>query len=269
MTVESSNRMTETHKGAQRREIPTNGPPEGGRGTDDGPAAPAAGLTPTRVLVALGAIGSVLFLAVAALLGLLQPGYDAMSQPMSELVLGPLGWAQTASFYATGLSFVAFALGFALDFFRRLPRRSWVAKALIGLAGVLIAISGAGLLISGAFPTDPSGAPQTEAGAIHDLAFLLVLPPLILAYPAAALAMRKVPGWSRHALVTAFVPVVVFGLMFVFVGFAGDPGDPLYAVGGLVQRALLAVAFGWITLTGWRLLRRPAAGDQHAGSSVR
>src|ERR671917_1547425 len=76
MTVESSNRMTETHKGAQRREIPTNGPPEGGRGTDDGPAAPAAGLTPTRVLVALGAIGSVLFLAVAALLGLLQPGYD-------------------------------------------------------------------------------------------------------------------------------------------------------------------------------------------------
>lgn len=268
MTVESSNRVTETHRGAQRREIPTNGP-EGGRGTDDGPASPAAGLTPPRVLVALGAIGPVLFLAVAALLGLLQPGYDAMSQPMSELALGPLGWAQTASFYATGLSFVAFALGFALDFFRRLPPRSWAAKALVGLAGVLIAISGAGLLISGAFPTDPSGAPQTDTGAIHDLAFLVVLLPLVLAYPAAALAMRKVPGWGRHALASAFVPVAVLGLAFVFAAFAGDPGDPLHAVGGLVQRALLVVAFGWITLTGWWLLRRPAAGDQHAGSLVR
>jgi hypothetical protein len=41
--------------------------------------------------------------------------------------------------------------------------------------------------------------------------------------------------------------------LLVFVAFAGDP---LHAVGGFVQRALLAVAFGWITLTGWRLLLR-------------
>jgi len=123
--------------------------------------------------------------------------------------------------------------------------------------------------MSGAFPTDPSGGPQTGTGALHDLAFLVVLLPLILAYPAAALAMRKAVGWGRHALATALMPVAVLGLMFVFVAFAGDPGDPLYFVGGLVQRALLAVAFGWITLTGWRLLRRPAAGGQHAGSPVR
>jgi hypothetical protein len=260
--------MTDTQGHADRGLTATNGP-KGGRGADDGPAAPAAGLTPTRVLVALGAAGPVLFLAVAALLGLIDTRYDAASQPMSELVLGPLGWAQTASFYATGLSFMAFALGFALAFRRLLPRRSRAARALIGLAGVLIAVSGAGLIMSGVFPTDPSGGPQTEAGALHDLAFLVVLLPLILAYPAAALAMRKVPGWGRYALATGLMPVAVFGLTFVFVAFAGDPGDPLYAVGGLVQRALLAVAFGWITLTGWRLLRRPVPGDQHAGSPVR
>ncbi len=116
---------------------------------------------------------------------------------MSKLVLGRLGWAQTASFYATGLSFIAFALGFALAFRRLLPRHSWVARALVGLAGDLIAISGAGLLISGAFPTDLSGGPQTDTGAIHDLAFLVAFLPLILAYPAAALAMRKAAGWGR------------------------------------------------------------------------
>ena len=254
--------MTKTH-GYAGQDIPT---------TDahgDAPTAPTAIPPPARLLVALGAAGPVLFLAVAALLGLLDPRYDAMSQPMSELVLGPLGWAQTASFYATGLSFVAFAVGFALAFRCLLPRHSWVAKALLGLAGVLISISGAGLVISGVFPTDPSGGPQTDTGAIHDLAFLVVLLPLILAYPVAALAMRKAAGWGWYALATAFVPVAVFGLTFVFVAFAGDPGDPLHAAGGLVQRALLAVAFGWITLTGWRLLRRTSEGDQHAGSPVR
>src|ERR671916_427193 len=216
MTVESNKEMTKARKDAERQEILTNGP-EGGRGAHEGSAAPPAGLTPTRVLVALGAAGPVLFLA----------------------------------------------------FGRLLPPRSPAARALLGLTGILIAISGAGLVISGVFPTDPSGGPRTDTGAIHDLAFLVVLLPLILAYPAAALAMRKVPGWGRHALATALVPVAVFGLMFVFVAFAGDPGDPLHAVGGLLQRALLAVAFGWITLTGWRLLRRTSEGDQHAGSPVR
>jgi hypothetical protein len=53
--------------------------------------------------------------------------------------------------------------------------------------------------------------------------------------------------------------VVVFGLLFVFVAFGSDPGDPLYSVAGLLQRALIAVAFGWISLTGWRLLGPGAA----------
>jgi hypothetical protein len=104
------------------------------------------------------------------------------------------------------------------------------------------------------------GGPQTETGALHDLAFLVVFLPLILAYPLAALALHKVAGWGRYALATALIPVAVFGLMFVFVAFASDPGDPLYAIGGLVQRALIAVAFGWITMTGWRLLRRTPRG---------
>jgi hypothetical protein len=173
-----------------------------------------------------------------------------------------VGWIQTASFYVTGLCFVAFAFGFAVVFSRRLPRRSLVARVLIGAASVLIAISGAGLLMAGEFPTDPLGGPQTENGALHDLAFLVVFLPLILAYPA-ALALRKVADWGRYALATALIPVAVFGLMFVFVAFASDPRDPLYAIGGLVQRALIAVAFGLITITGWRLLRRTPEGEQY------
>jgi hypothetical protein len=99
---------------------------------------------------------------------------------------------QTASFYATGLCFVAF--GFAVVF----SRCSLVARVLIRTASVLIAPSGAGLLMAEAFPTDPLGDPQIETGALHDLAFLVAFLPLILAYPLAALALRKVAGRDRR-----------------------------------------------------------------------
>ena len=51
------------------------------------------------------------------------------------------------------------------------------------------------------------------------------------------------------------MPIIVFGLLFVLIGFGSDIGAPLYAIGGLIQRALIAVAFGWMTVTGRRLLR--------------
>jgi hypothetical protein len=35
-----------------------------------------------------------------------------------------------------------------------------------------------------------------------------------------------------------------------------DPGDPLFPVGGLLNRALIAVIRGWITVTAGRLLTK-------------
>lgn len=63
------------------------------------------------------------------------------------------------------------------------------------------------------------------------------------------------------------MPIIVLDLLFVLIGFGSDIGDPLYAVGGLIQRALIAVAFGWMTVTGGRrctlrrLLVRPSTTD--------
>ena len=88
--------MTKTHKDADRGGIPTTGALEqgqrkGGQATDDAPVAHEASRPPSRFLVALGAVGPVLFFAVATLVGLLRPGYDATSRPVSELALGPFG----------------------------------------------------------------------------------------------------------------------------------------------------------------------------------
>lgn len=78
--------MTKIHKDADRGGIPTTGALEqghrkGGRATDDAPVAHEASRNPSRFLVALGAAGPVLFFAVATLVGLLRPGYDATSRP--------------------------------------------------------------------------------------------------------------------------------------------------------------------------------------------
>jgi hypothetical membrane protein len=201
--------------------------------------------TPTQILTAIGAAGPIVFLGTATLAGFLTPGYDVRTQTVSELAVGPLGWLMTAAFYAFGLSMIAFAIGLH----RGLRRRPWGGPLLLAAAGV-------GIIASGLYPTDVKGAPETEVGAIHNQLFLVVFLALNVAYVVTALALRREPGWRGFARWTALMPVAVIGLMVVFIAVGSDPGDPLYLVSGLIQRALLLVAFGWITVTGRRLLER-------------
>ncbi len=200
------------------------------------------GWTLNRALLTIGGAGPILFLALATLNGLITPGYDMQKQAISELALGQNGWLQTANFFMFGLTIIAFAIGL----FRSLPRGSWVGAT-------LLIISGLGIVASGIFPTDLKGAPETDTGGLHNLLFLLVFLMLIISYVFWALSFRRLAGWRAYTWFTAFMPVLVFGLLFVLIGFSSDIGDPLYAVGGLIQRLLLAVAFGWMTLTAWRL----------------
>lgn len=211
----------------------------------------------TRVLLAVGAAGPIVFLAVATLLGLLDPAYDVMSEPVSALAWRPNGWAQTANFYAFGLSVVVFGLGL----YCTLAGRGRLAAA------ILLTISGLALIAAGVFPGTPPGAEPTVSGLIHGLAFFWTFIPLPTAYALAALRLQDERGWRGHALYTAALPSVVFGLVVVYGVLGSDPGDPLLAVGGLIQRALLVAAFGWITITAGRLLTSKARrGDEPPGS---
>lgn len=199
--------------------------------------------TVSRILLAIGAAGPLLFLTLATLLGLLDPGYDAWTRPISELALGPNGWLQTANFYLFSLAIIAFALGL----FRSLSRPSWAGTGLLIVAGL-------GMAGAGVFPTDLKGTPETGAGVMHNLLFLVMFLALILSYIPTALSLHRLADWRGYAWATALMPLVVFALLFVFVVLGSDPGDPLYAVSGLIQRILIAVAFGWMTVTALRLL---------------
>jgi hypothetical protein len=158
------------------------------------------------------------------LAGLLAPGYDLRTQTVGELALGQHGWLQTTNFFVFGLSIIAFAVGL----YRSLRRGSRVGTLLLVVVGV-------GTYASGLYPTDPKGASETASGQIRNMLFLAVFFALILSYISNALVLCKESGWRTYAWYTALTPLVVFG---------SDVGDPLYRIGGLIQRAQIAVAFG-------------------------
>jgi hypothetical protein len=66
------------------------------------PAAPPVAWTPSRILAAEGAAGPPLFLALATLAGLLDLAYDARTQTVSDLAVGPHRWLQTTNFFLLG-----------------------------------------------------------------------------------------------------------------------------------------------------------------------
>jgi hypothetical membrane protein len=214
---------------------------ENTRATD----ADTPGWTLNKVLLGLGAIGPVLFLAVATLLGMLDPRFDVMTEPVSALAWGPLGWVQTANFYALGAATVAFAVGL----YRDLEGRGRLGAA------ILLSISGLALIVAGIFKGTPPGAEPTPSGLIHGMAFFWTFIPLPTAYALTALRLKVERGWGAHAVYAAAMPSAVFGLVVIYGVLGSDPGDPLFPVGGILNRVLIALAFGWVTITAARLVK--------------
>jgi hypothetical membrane protein len=201
--------------------------------------------TARRVLATVGAAGPVVFLAVTVLAGLLEPGYDIREQAISDLAVGARGWLQTANFFALGVAMIASALALAPGC--RQARRS--PSAVVLLAG-----AGAGMFTVGLFPTDLAGAPQTGPGAIHNAVSVGVFLALIVAAALHGRALRRAgaePGLARYLRLTA---IGVFAVLVVFALFAGDVGDPLHDVSGLIERVFVAGALAWITVVSRRLL---------------
>jgi hypothetical membrane protein len=162
---------------------------------------------------------------VSTILGLLNPDFDVTTEPVSALAWGPLGWVQSANFYALGASTIAFALGL----YRGLEGRGRMG------ATILLSISGLALIVAGIFKSTPPGAESTPSGLIHGMAFFWTFIPLPTTYALAALRLKVEQGWGAHAVYSAAMPSVVFGLVVIYGVLGSDPGDPLFFVGGIPQ----------------------------------
>jgi hypothetical protein len=154
----------------------------------------------------------------------------------SSLAVGPYGWVQIAAFLCTGALTVLFGLGLR----HGLPARRWstAAVALTVTAGAAIAAS--------AFPVDTAmietGHASTWHGWIHGIAFLVVLPSILLAPIVTALAVRVDPRWRGLSAVSLAATPIMIALLAAPLGNAG-----FYL--------FLAVAFGWIAVIANRLRR--------------
>lgn len=212
----------------------------------------------TRMLLASGAVTSVVFLAVLLIEGIRRPGYDPTYHTGSALSLGDRGWIQRVNFLQLGIGMVAFAFG---------VHRTLGDK----LGSILLGIFGLGMMASGAFVMDrmrgyppgiPPGTPSelSRQHRIHDASG----PIACFAILGACLALaRRLNGvWRRYTLATA-----VAGFLFTIgtaISWQRDASKT-----GLVQRALLVVCLGWNVLLGVHLIDQSRTrGDFGNGSET-
>jgi hypothetical protein len=200
----------------------------------------------TRLLLSAGIIAGPLFIAVMLLEGATRVGYDPMRHPISSLALGDHGWMQTATFLATGILSLLFAIGLTSSLAAR-PR----------LAAILVGLWGAAMVGAGLFTTDPvSGYPAgtpavpvgTASGMLHNLCALVGALTIIVA--CVTLRREGGPGWSAYSLGTGAFFLITFGLASAGFGQAG-----LVDVAGLLQRAAVIAAWTWLTVLAVRQSR--------------
>ena len=167
-------------------------------------------------------VGVTLFLATVVALHLVQSAYDPFHQLMSELALGPFGWAMIIAF--AGLALAVFAVQAAIA----------GIGASIWLRLVLVA-SAVSFLAAGVFPL---GATSEIHIASVATAFVLSVLAMYLfpssAGPAAAVAPRAI-SWTLAAGVAASVAL----------------GHSLLPM-GIGQRFSALCLVVWLIVLGWR-----------------
>jgi hypothetical protein len=152
----------------------------------------------------------------------------------SSLAAGPYGWVQIAAFLLAGILTLLFGRGLR----RALPAGRWSTAA-----ATLVIVAGAAIAAS-AFPVDATmidtGNPSTWHGWIHGIAFLVVLPSILLAPLTAALALRHDASWRGPCWLSLAATPTMIALL----------AAPLGNVGFYL---FLTAAFGWIALIAGRM----------------
>src|SRR5437660_1025758 len=170
----------------------------------------------TLGLVSCGAIGAFLFTVTYLLEGITRPGYDARTQPISALSLGPGGWVQQVNFIVFGILLVLSAAGW----YRLLtPGRATIWFPLIqGMNG--LCLIGAGVFSMDPFPGYPPGTTLTSStvhGTLHSALAWVLITTLALGCFAFAQYVRKLlhwHGWFVYSLITGIL-ILIFWEAFV------------------------------------------------------
>ena len=188
-----------------------------------------------------GIMASVIFLLVMTVVGLLQPGYSAIQETISQLVLGRYGWFQTMSFFIVGILLVVFAFRLYI-----VTLRTIYAK--VGF--ILFVISGLGFLLAGAFPVKPVEVVFTVSDLMHSIAVGIVVASFILGCFAYSIYFRADLRWSRFWLYTLLTAIACLAFLMLWLI---TPQEWLWK--GLSERLLVVTSFVWVGVVSVKLLK--------------
>jgi len=195
-----------------------------------------------------GITASLIWGILAAVGGFLRPGYNPLTQAISELgdTGAPLGSAiaERAVIALLGLLTILLAVGLHRGVGSGPDSRAGLAfMAVFGVFNIIQALF---------FPCDPGCVNTSFTGAMHSWIGLAGFLALILGMLALSQRMRKDERWKRYSAYSVVSVIVFVGL---YVGnILGYGAISSVGIQGLVQRIVLGVPILWIGIVALRLL---------------
>jgi uncharacterized protein DUF998 len=188
------------------------------------------------VLLTVGAAGSVIFGLTYLTEGLLRPGYDSVTQPMSALSLGPGGWLQITNFVVFGLTGIVTAPAWRATLTPGLGA-TWYPRlrVLIGLAmisaGLFTQDPGLGYPVGVTAPAHPS-----SHATVHNLGAYVSLTLTVAELSILSVRFAREPRWRAWSPLMVSGAVVMMALLATF-GVLISHGGP----GGVFEKAASTV----------------------------
>ena len=203
--------------------------------------ASRAGDPLVRIGALAGIAGPLLYAAVVAITGYLTPGYDPLTQWISELGATGAPYAVVFNVLGPGL-FGILSVAFAAGLWRALKGGplAFITAALITVAGI------AGIL-EGVFVCDPGCVPVTPAGSLHLMIGIVPLLTMLAAMEIFAFIVRKDPGWPGFFAFSQ--GIVILTVIFAIAFSSGAILDGLY------QRIMVGAMLVWVMAVGVRMGR--------------
>jgi len=198
----------------------------------------------TRWVGFANVLNLVLFQVLFIVAAMLRTGYLPISQPASDLGVGPFGEWTDAGVIVLALLKIALALAFFVTM------RPILSVAWRSVCAVLVALPGLGNIVTAIF-TD---APATVV--IHSLASAVVVLACVLMFFVVGALLWRAPGWHGFGMFSVAAGVVFVVLAaFLYLTFA--PTSPLFAlhVGGLSERVVILWRDLWYAVLGWHFFR--------------
>lgn len=197
---------------------------------------PAIALTSARICTA----AVTMFVAIVALLHVIEPQFSPMWRFVSEYSNGPYGILMK-------LAFFVMAFGCAAAFVAVRPHAK-TKPARIGL--FFLALSVIGLVMAGVFNQDPlTSTVATREGNLHAIATMLGIPGFVFASLFLGLSLaRRWTAVRTHLIVLSQLPWISFMSMPLYMAMVmpgtGGFGPTVWV--GLINRVFLAAMCSWL-----------------------